>query len=456
MSDSAGSQGNVSPSSRKRWSAHLHAWWANVDAIFPFLVFILLLSFIVVSCLAAIKLGGLGDWKRYSPFVALIILSVAFGLWFMDCFTGDPDRPLSRRQQSFKFAYMFTMTTFVVMIYPMVNPWQPDILGPISLIRGCVDAQKDTSVPMSIRCGPTDLFPNAAPATTLTAANSGNDASLVSNVASASASASSDSQEGTVDAMGPSRRYTERKGFDYRPSYPWLVVIGGTYGTDAGLAEKAATNPPLAGPYQIVEGGFVLPFYILLLALIGAAISLTRRIPELQKRSEPGYVGTDDQPPLDNRTVREAVVFQIMQLITAPFIAMVAYYAIAPNGVASGIALAFMSGFGSELVLLQIRGVVEGLHPKSSVKLGATSTATGVGAISGTVVAVNGQPVSGVTVTVQKHSELTAVTDSDGAFTIENVPPGDWTLDASGGSHTGSACVTIVVNCTSQVKVTVA
>lgn len=451
MSDSAGSQGNVAPSSSRRWFARLHAWWANVDAIFPFLVFFLLVGFIVVSCVAAIMLGGLGDWKRYSPFVALIILSVAFGLWFMDCFTGDPDRPLSRRQQSFKFAYMFTMTTFVVMIYPMVNPWQPDIFGPIGLIRGCVDAQKDTSVPMSIRCGPTDLFPNAAPATTLTAANPGNDASLVANVASAS----SDPPEGPVDAMGPSRRYSERKGFDYRPSYPWLVVVGGTYGTDVVLAEKAATNAPPGGPHQIVEGGFVLPFYVLLLALIGAAISLTRRIPELQKRSEPGYVGTDDQPRLDNRTVREAVVFQIMQLITAPFIAMVAYYAIAPNGVASGIALAFMSGFGSELVLLQIRGVVEGLHPKSSVKLGATSTATGVGAISGAVVAVNGQPVSGVTVTVQSHSELTAMTDSGGTFTIEGVPPGDWTLDVSGGSHTGSACVTVVVNGTSKVKVTV-
>ncbi|TCF96873.1 hypothetical protein BZM26_34895 [Paraburkholderia strydomiana] len=135
-------------------------------------------------------------------------------------------------------------------------------------------------------------------------------------------------------------------------------------------AEKTAARVggSVQPPYSIVQGGFAVPYYIVLLAFIGASISLTRRIPEYQKQSESRYVGTTDAPKLNSWEARENVVFEIMQLITAPFIAMVAFYAFAPSTTASGITLAFLSGFSSSLVLLQLRGMLEGLYPAATAK----------------------------------------------------------------------------------------
>jgi hypothetical protein len=126
---------------------------------------------------------------------------------------------------------------------------------------------------------------------------------------------------------------------------------------------EADTHKPYIVRTSIVQGGFVVPFYVVLLAFIGGAVSLARRIPEYQKRSEDDYKPTTKQPKLQSLEVREVVVFQVMQLISAPLIAVVAFYALSPSTMSSAIGLAFLSGFASELVLLQIRGVVEGLQP---------------------------------------------------------------------------------------------
>lgn len=427
----------------------LYCLWAKIETVFSVAVFAALILFVVVSSFAAIKLSGYsGEPERYLPFVGLIALSITFGLWFIACFTGDPNQS-NRCRQSFRFAYVFTMTTFVVIIFPMANPWQPDIFGPISLIRGCVNAQADMPVPASIRCGTTDLLAvGAADNAKRTPDGSASNAAQTAVPAAGTLSERDGADAAVVpmdtanvSATGPQRRYARQPGYTYRSSYPWLVVVGGTYGTAAGVEDANPKAPASKHSYQIVEGGFVLPFYVVLLALIGAAISLTRRIPEYQKRASSGYVGTVDEPPLDSRTVREAVIFQIMQLITAPFIAMVAYYAIAPNGVASGIALAFISGFSSELVLLQIRGVVQGLHPKSSTKLAATSI-NPLGSISGTVVTADGHPVPNAVVVIGQ-GVLKTTSREDGSFTFIAVPAGEYQIVATEGDRSGSmrSCV---------------
>jgi hypothetical protein len=96
------------------------------------------------------------------------------------------------------------------------------------------------------------------------------------------------------------------------------------------------------------------------LALIGGVVNLMRRLPEYQKRSHPAFTGTADMTALQPYEAREFVVFQILQLVSAPFIAMVAYYAIAPQSQASTVALAFASGLFAEAVLLRMRVLVEG------------------------------------------------------------------------------------------------
>jgi hypothetical protein len=61
-----------------------------------------------------------------------------------------------------------------------------------------------------------------------------------------------------------------------------------------------------------------------------------------------------------------------MQVISAPLIAITAYYLIEPELRATSVALAFTSGFASETVLLAIRALVEKLKPnvKSGTQAG--------------------------------------------------------------------------------------
>ncbi|GJH29291.1 carboxypeptidase-like regulatory domain-containing protein [Caballeronia novacaledonica] len=210
--------------------------------------------------------------------------------------------------------------------------------------------------------------------------------------------------------------------------------------------DEVKANPWARKSHEVIEGGFVLPYYIVLLSFLGASIALTRRIPELQKRSEPGYEGTTDQPRLDFKTVREAVVFQIMQLVTAPFIAMVAFYAIAPSSAGSGIAVGFISGFSSELVLLQIRGMVEGLFPRSVSRTAETTASTGdvVGRVTFYDVGAEGKPAiqkpaANVTVRISGDAssngkDYTDTTDSNGDFAMAGVLAGSRVISATGGA----------------------
>ena len=123
-----------------------------------------------------------------------------------------------------------------------------------------------------------------------------------------------------------------------------------------------------------VTGGFVVPFYIVVFAYIGGIVNLTRRLPEYQKRSACDYRSTPTEPRLLTIEAREFVVFQLMQLLSSPFVAMVAYYALEPKSIASAVGLAFISGFSTEAVLLMIRGVVNGVRPETTKPISAVTT----------------------------------------------------------------------------------
>ena len=129
----------------------------------------------------------------------------------------------------------------------------------------------------------------------------------------------------------------------------WVVNIGG------------AIQSKQESPLVRVTGGLVVPLYAVVLSLMGAAVSMTRRVPEIQRRLSPGdpeYINFDQ--------ARERLVFQIMQVISAPLIAITAYYLVNPESRASTIVLSFASGFSSETVLLLIRAILEKLQPESS------------------------------------------------------------------------------------------
>ena len=135
----------------------------------------------------------------------------------------------------------------------------------------------------------------------------------------------------------------------------WLVNVGG----------KVVPNDEDREPWAPVriEGGLIVPLYFVILALVGAAVSMTRRVPEYQERTAPGSA-----QPLSNEKAREYLVLQVMQVVSAPLIAVTAYYLIDPGSRAGTVALGFVSGFASETILLYIRAVVDKLQPKGALQ----------------------------------------------------------------------------------------
>lgn len=77
-----------------------------------------------------------------------------------------------------------------------------------------------------------------------------------------------------------------------------------------------------------------------------------------------GRLSTQDA--LTNQQARESLVFQIMQVVSAPLIAAAAYYIVNPSNRLGSVVLGFGSGFASEPILIMIRGLVEKLSPSRS------------------------------------------------------------------------------------------
>jgi len=115
----------------------------------------------------------------------------------------------------------------------------------------------------------------------------------------------------------------------------------------------------------IVHGGLVVPWYFIALALMGAAVSLARKIPEYQRRAL-----DKNDPEFTAARTREMMEFQILQLLSAPLIAVAAYNLLTPNSLQASAALGFTTGFASETILIGIRAVSDRLMGQS------TTTAT--------------------------------------------------------------------------------
>jgi hypothetical protein len=121
----------------------------------------------------------------------------------------------------------------------------------------------------------------------------------------------------------------------------------------------AAAVDPLRQRYMLT-GGLVVPLYFVIIAIFGGFVSMLRRVPEYQERLT---LAPEDGNHLSWARAREKLVFEALQLITAPLIAITAYYLVDPSSRASSIALAFVAGFSSEIVLMHVRALAEKLSP---------------------------------------------------------------------------------------------
>jgi hypothetical protein len=285
--------------------------------------------------------GIAGHDFTWLPFAAKSALAAAFlalAAWFLHAFTQCDERTIDEKAQAdrdnrqasmFRFAYLFSLFSFALLVLPFTAMLRthesPPDAGPIRLLRACV---QPSAPPASGVTSPVDLCPDPMP-------------------------------KGLVN-------------------YPWLVAVGGVVAQECGKggfhcsAHSQATTETRT-PLYSVTGGFVVPFYVVVFSFVGGVVNLTRRVPEYQKRSSCHFEGTATESVVTLLEAREFVVFQIMQLLSAPFVAMVAYYAVEPKSIASAVGLAFVSGFSTEAVLLLIRGMVNGLKPEGATKTAAAS-----------------------------------------------------------------------------------
>ena len=219
-----------------------------------------------------------------------------------------------------------------------------------------------------------------------------------------------------------------------RPAHgQWLITIGGLVSPrgvviDCNPPEPSATSRDFLHTYE-VEGGLVVPLSVVFVSLVGGAISLTRRVPEYQKRLSPNYVGTEAEPKLSAEQGREYLVFQIVQFVSAPFLAVVAYQMFDPSTPAATVTMAFATGFASESILLLIRALIEKLAPAALNKIA-------LGAIAGCVTDGNGKPLAAAKLAAIGDTDIHTETDALGQFVLDGVAAGRRTVEveAAGGS----------------------
>ena len=324
----------------------------------PNLAVAVMLLFLIVS-VAKLNLFQVGSditGQRVSD-LATVALGLLTAIWFIRCFTGDARHRIG---DIFVFAYAFTIGSFAMLVLPFVSD-EPTAgaarTATLELVRGCVrgNAMGGLSGVSAVVLCPSDV-PKGDP--------------------------------------WPSRRQPDGKEepYDGPLRYTLMLAIGGVTATvidtpaaspaaavaPAGAAPAAAAaskniDPGAPRRHHEVIGGLAVPFFVLVMAFIGGAVSLSRRIPEYQRRLHPNYIPTDKEGRMRPFEAREVVVFQIMQLISAPFLAVATWFIVSPMSLTSAATLAFGTGFASEPLLLMIRGLVEGIRPAGSAAKPATT-----------------------------------------------------------------------------------
>lgn len=327
-----------------------------------------------------------GDRFWYKAFL-LAAVSCA-GVWFAYAFTGVA---VDRRQEQVTFAYFFMLGSFAILMIPPFVKSQAIGSEPLGIVSGCVPGADA----VQLRCYPDNRNPGGG--------------------------------EGDPDPAGqtPPVAATGGAGPAVRNNQ-WLVNIGGALHEQApGACERSGSQDCKPGSPQNrvdVTGGVVVPLPFVIIALFGGAISLSRRLPEIQKRSEPGYEGTAAEPAIGMCEAREQLLFQIMQFISAPLIAITAHQLIEPERQSTAVGLAFLAGFGSESILLMIRGVANGLAPRSVTRAPAGDPSN-AGRDSGETPSGNGLPIeSGAASVIAPTTPLQLALTKDGDPALDPLP----------------------------------
>jgi len=110
----------------------------------------------------------------------------------------------------------------------------------------------------------------------------------------------------------------------------------------------------------------------------------------------------------------------MVQFISAPFLAILAYYLIEPSNTTNAVVLAFTAGFASETILLMVRSVANKITPE-------TNTVPQYGAIAGIISFEDDRKKVEVFLTELPH-QTHAIADEQGLYTLSNVPVGEHSI----------------------------
>lgn len=433
-------------------------------------------GYALATLLAFIAYGSLALWQPggYAASLALAVLLGMVALWFIYCVTGDAQDKCSNL---FTFAYAFTFGSFALLLMPVLTDQLPrptfdtrttQSEGALRLVRGCVQVQATGgSRTLGERLAPCPPSAAAAAAAAASAASApglpdgiiatgyryawlisvggvtartlavgtcgsaaGNAALLSDKSDAAAAAAIAASKAASAPAAAASAIAEairlEAEAQKVRHEHQQASELADT------TCNARGTEDPKR-PFVEVFGGVAVPLFVVVLALIGGAVSISRRIPEFQRRNDPNYVSTAEEPFMPPYRVRESVVFQIMQLVSAPFLAIATLQVIEPNNLASASTLAFATGFFSETILYMIRGMVNGLKPELTKVVGqAVVNLTGLLSWQDKL-----NPGDFAKVRVELQSERpvewhNVPVDKDGNFAINGVAAGRYKLAVRG------------------------
>jgi hypothetical protein len=301
---------------------------------------------------------------------SLLLIIFLFACWFVMVFTG----PATDKKVNWMICYCYgvtlcLLTSFsVFFFFPVYKDHQPtfqwpEFGGPVGIVLGCTMSPKVDYVRET----------------------SDTEQSKVRSAFKAGGFRSVGEDGIALDEAAPVERYRSvtpkwlPKEIECgNNTQQWLLNVGGKVepppvvartvveNTRAEMFVRAAEKDSLSSvpedntPHTRIQGGLVVPLYFVVIALIGGLVSIMRRIPEYQAR-----VGPNAADRLTNEEARERLVFQLMQVLSAPLIAATAYYLVDPSTRTTSIALAFIAGFSSETVLLYIRALTTKLQPEA-------------------------------------------------------------------------------------------
>lgn len=196
----------------------------------------------------------------------------------------------------------------------------------------------------------------------------------------------------------------------------WVINIGGhiercTKDNDKDFGKSVTCE---------VKDGLLIPLFFIIMALMGGSISLTRRLPELQKQAGSEHIATQQQPKLTQYEFREHLIFQMVQYISAPFLAILAYYLIEPGNITNSVVLAFTAGFASETILLMVRSIANKITPGSGEALQ-------YGAIAG-VITIQDAAAKKAEVFLTELPQIHSIADEQGFYVLSNVPVGEHSI----------------------------